>query len=234
MNKLLSVFIAAFLILSSCNKDGEGNLAIQFNPKFENQAFDLNQVYLFNGDSIEFTVAQFYVSDVSTENKDGNESILLKDVALINFENETNDLVFTMPEGAYKNIHLGLGLNPVQNATDPSTYPEEHPMSLLASNYWMMSNSYIFLKIEGRHIENGVITPFAYHVGTDPFFRNYANTNRSYSINKDATTTLIADVNFADILFTLTLPEDNDTHTSNDLVLAAEVADNFLNSVNVY
>lgn len=235
MKKLFIAVVLGLFGFSSCTDgEGTGNLVLEFNAKFENQPFELNQVYMLDGDSVEFTILKYYISEVTTSDKDGNLLEPLSNIELIDFKDGSNTRTFEMQEGAYKNLYFGVGVKEDLNGMDPSVYDEDHPLSLANSNYWMMSNSYVFFKLEGMHTKNGLVTPIAYHLGTDALYRTTSNENRPYTIHSDLTTTMVVEVAVDEIFNSLSLPADNDTHTGNNFPLAVTMTDNVVSSIAIY
>lgn len=132
--------------------------------------------------------------------------------------------------GDYKNFTSLLGLSNELNATIPSQYTSSHPLGLDAANYWLMANSYIYLKIEGFRLNNGVEEPFTYHVGLDDFYRE-KTLDRSFTINKGNTTTLLGLISINDLFANIDFDTEYETHTTNNMTLAVKMMDNFSNAL---
>ncbi len=97
-----------------------------------------------------------YVSDVYL--LDGNKEVKLSDVELITYErngdpdvtDEMQEFKALVPRGTYDGIRMGIGLNPIQNSSDPGSYAPEHPLSGDQNMYWGQWAMYRFLVMDGR------------------------------------------------------------------------------------
>ena len=235
MKKLfIAVIGIALLSLSACKEEaGEGILNMRYATMINNQTLELDQVYELNGDSVYFTLINYYISDVEVMDKDGNTSIEIKDVALVDLaEPSTFEYNYTLEANAYKNPSFTVGLSDARNATDPSSYGSDHPMSLNRSMYWVMAQAYIYFKIEGFRINNGVNEPIVYHVGMNGFAQTKEK-EQAFSINKDNTTTLITTLNMNDLFSNVDFATEPETHTMNNMPLAMKLMDNFVNAISV-
>lgn len=233
MNKYLS-FLGIIILLSlfACKSDdGEGVLALQFNAKVNDTPLEFNQYYLVNGDSLRFEVLKFYVSEFNVEDKDGVESILLKDVEIVDFKDEsTTTINSNLAVSAYKNPSFNLGLTNVQNETEPTSYASEHPLSAQQGNYWMMANSYIYIKVEGQYLINGVEESFVFHIGANDYVRNKV-LNKSFSIHEGNTTTILANLDVNTLFDNVDFTTESTTHSANPL--AEKMLTNFNNSLSI-
>lgn len=125
---------------------------------------------------------QFYISDLSLlkESERGIDTIPLREIALVNFQEVQDDnkaregIRFTIKNvamGRYKGVHMGLGVSPRLNATNPGAYTPPHPLD---GNYWSWAKGYIFTKIEGNADINGdgqFTEKLTFHIGENPFYR---------------------------------------------------------------
>lgn len=234
MKKYLVIFVALItLSLNSCKDDNEGDLVLDFNARINSTNLEFNRYYDMDGDSVRFEIFKFYISDYSILNKDGDASLPLGDVYLVDFENEAStSITNTLEVQSYKNPSFRLGLSNTQNATDPSTYESSHPLSLNQGNYWLMSNSYIYFKIEGYYREGGVEYPFVYHVGFDDLFADI-NVERSFSVQANAKTTLLANIDINSLFDNIDFATESNTHTTNNMPLAEKMMDNFANAISI-
>jgi hypothetical protein len=81
----------------------------------------------------------------------------------------------TLKPGLYTNISLGLGVDSVQNESDPTSFSQDHPLAAYQQTYWTMLK-YRFAIIEGRSNESGSLGSSndilnAYHPGTNPLYQ---------------------------------------------------------------
>src|SRR5690606_21399848 len=83
-----------------------------------------------------------------------------------------NTVTLTVPYGDYKSLKIGYGVNAEQNLSDPTSFPQDHPLSNYQSMYWPMIN-YRFLKFEGRAVQNSTSTDYlvAIHPGKDALYK---------------------------------------------------------------
>lgn len=234
MKKYFIVFVGAVLLsLNACKEDNEGDLILEFNARINSTNLDFNRYYDMDGDSVRFEIFKFYISDYSILNKDGDASLPLGEVYLIDFANEAStSITNTIEVQSYKNPSFRLGLSNTQNATDPSSYESAHPLSLNQGNYWLMANSYIYFKIEGYTMVGGVEYPFVYHVGFDDLYADL-EIERSFSVHADAKTTLLANININTLFSNIDFATESDTHTTNNMPLAEKMMNNFANAISI-
>lgn len=234
-NYFLAILSIAIVGLSSCTEEevGEGTLTMKYETKINNTPLVLNQTYDMDGDMVYFTLVQYYVSGVSIQDKDATTTIELKDVELVDVSDEsTLSFSKTLTSGAYKSPSFTLGLSDELNATDPSTYESDHPMSLSRSTYWLMANAYIYFKIEGFRTINGVDEPFVYHVGANGLYRDLM-ADQAVSINKDNTTTIVSSLDLNSVFSNVDFATESETHTGNNMPLAIKMMDNFANAISI-
>ena len=235
MKKLfIAVIGIALLSLSACKEEaGEGILNMKYATIINDENLELNKVYDLDGDSVYFTLINYYISDVEIMDKDGNSAIEVKDVTLIDLSDPTTfEFNYTLESDAYKNPSFTVGLTDDRNATDPSSYASDHPMSLNRSMYWLMSQAYIYFKVEGFRINNGVDEPLVYHVGMNGFAQTKLK-EQAFSINKDNTTTIATTLDMNDLFVNIDFDTEPETHTMNNMPLAMKMMNNFVNALSV-
>ncbi|MEJ6694237.1 MAG: hypothetical protein QNK51_00225 [Chitinophagales bacterium] len=231
-NYFLLIISIALLSIGACKEEqGEGDLNMKYAATLNGGNLELNQTYLLNGDSVYFTLIQYYICDASISDKDGITSLALKDVAFIDFSEPSSlDYNFTLDAAAYKNPTYTVGLSDERGATDPSSYASDHPMSLNRSMYWLMANAYVYFKIEGFRIKNGIDEPLVYHVGMDGFSQN-KEVPQSFTINKGNSTTLITTLDLNEVFANINFTTEPETHTMNNMPLAQKLMNNFVNAL---
>lgn len=178
----LSATIIAFYGCPSEPVEGAGDLELQFEAKFGDQQFFINEEYTFpSGRKVRFSQFDFFVSNLSTRlNGDNAGTTDLTEVDFVDFtgsitnpidpsESRVNSI--NLPIGDYENISLMLGLSEELNTKTPndSDLGESNPLRK-ASHYWTDWNGYIFMKIEGNadFNDDGMIAAdetFIYHTG---------------------------------------------------------------------
>lgn len=202
---LLGLAVASAIFLAGCKKDEEGSLKVTFRGAYGNDPLVMFDVHDYiDGQRIQFTRSEFFVSDLNLIDDAGN-AYPLTDVELVDLTLTTpaaaeQGITFTfnnIPAGVYPNFEFGFGVASDVNATKPVDYPSSSPLSN-AGRYWDAWTSYIFSKTEGNldtiidGVDNGTLG-FSYHSGTDDLFRLF-RINNEVSITDDGTT---------EILFTL-------------------------------
>ena len=233
-NLFIAVIGIALLSLSACKEEaGEGVLNMKYATIINDENLELNKVYDLDGDSVYFTLINYYISDVEIMDKDGNAAIEVKDVTLVDLSDPaTFEFNYTLEADAYKNPSFTVGLTDNRNATDPSSYASNHPMSLNRSMYWLMAEAYIYLKVEGFRINNGIDEPLVYHVGMNGFAQTKLK-EQAFSINKGNTTTMVTTLNMNDLFVNIDFDTEPETHTMNNMPLAMKMMNNFVNALSV-
>lgn len=179
------LMFAGVLGLSACRSDKEAeltDLTLNFTADFgEDPLLMYGQIYDYpNNTDFRLQLFQFYLSDGYLIKADGTIGPKILDVALVNFGNVQSEeeakqgvsvVLKDVPVGQYSGIRLGLGVDPVLNKTQPGDYRVDHPLS---TNYWLMTKSYVFSKIEGNADVGGTGNfgaEVTLHVGGDNNYR---------------------------------------------------------------
>lgn len=231
--KLAVVFIALTIALSSCKKDKEGTITINYKATVNNQELTFDNPFIINGDTIVFEVFKFYTSDINITDKNDNQTITLGDVHLVDYENiDSKTYSTTIEATAYKNPTFIVGLSDERNATDPSSYASSNPLSLQQGNYWMMASSYIFFKIEGFRTVNGVDEPIVYHVGFNGMGVEKV-AQKAFSVYDKGNTNINFTVDFDDLFANIDFDTEGTTHTTDNMTLAQKMMDNFVNATTI-
>lgn len=99
---------------------------------------------------------KMYLSSIELVKTDGT-IYRLSDVLLIDYKPINPDLSnpqwdkqyeFDVPVGDYQEIRFGLGVPPDLNEEDPTTFSNDHPLSIFASTYWNWASMYRFIILE--------------------------------------------------------------------------------------
>jgi len=185
---ILSISLVTFTLLSlftACNNDGDdpttpvkdSSVKLVFelyndaNPMAWNDVVSVDNV---NEYRMEFF--KFYLSNITGLKSDGSW-ISFKDVVLADASKaEGMTFILDAPSGAYDQLFLGLGLDPVLNAKDPISFAPEEPLSSAQAMYWSWATKYRFIRIDARANQLGSIGDtndilVAYHPGADEFFK---------------------------------------------------------------
>ncbi len=185
MIRLIVLSTAMLLVLGACQSNKEATLTdveLNFAADFGGELLVMyGKTYEYPGNAdFRLQLFQFYISDVYLVKSDGSLGPQILDVALVNFggvqsEEEARKgvsvLLKDVPVGQYSGVRMGLGVGPVLNKTQPGDYSVDHPLS---TNYWMMTNSYVFAKIEGNadyDKAGSFASEVTLHMGGDNNFR---------------------------------------------------------------
>jgi hypothetical protein len=177
-NRLTVIAVLALFFITGCKEDSDPltpapdaelhDIAIRFYPKFGSSALAFNKKYLnAGGDSVQFTVLKFYLSEISLIDTTG-KYIPMTGLSLVDFSTLTNGYVEVKtkgPDGTYRGITFSVGVPSSENHKDAST--QAPPLGPNAGMYWAWNPGYIFHKVEGK--ADSVTTPigFSYHIGED-------------------------------------------------------------------
>jgi len=224
---------------------GPGKVTVSFTPKWNGDNFVMQDVYYDDfGNRIRVDNFLNYFSMLTLVKEDGTE-VLLKDFYLADFFNE-NTFTFDVAPGKYTGLKVGIGIPAAYNKhIDPAQYASSNPLSVAGSQgmFWTWSTGYIFTKFEGKADTTGtegaeLLHPFSFHIGDDPFFRQFASTDENIVVSSQQTSNVHININIDHILAPggsadIDLASDAITHTSTNTELATKFADNFLSAITV-
>jgi hypothetical protein len=76
-----------------------------------------------------------------------------------------------LPPGKYQAVRFCIGIDPKDNASDPSTRAADHPLNPnLCGLHWSWQGGYIFMVLEGLHrIGDAQPEGYSFHLARDPF-----------------------------------------------------------------
>ncbi len=222
------------LFLSACHEK-PGNFNLQVNTTYGTQAFALNTVYTNpDGRKVKFEKWKVYIAHLTLVKNDNTEKEI-KDVALLNWEDPSSLKINVKDvDGDYKGIKFYLGVDSLQNNSDPTTFSSSHPLSGDNGLYWTWLHSYIFESLDGKADTTTSGSPafnlgLSYHVGGNSFYRQVV-LYKSFSICCNNALTLNLDFDVKKIFYGATQQIDVVTEratASDDLpALAAKFADN--------
>lgn len=250
------------LFLGSCNDSV---------PEFELVEMDPKVVVSFNlvnnGEPIEvfeqFTDEEgytcsvdelsFYVSDVNLVNAAG-ERTLLSEVELISFVEESagNESAFKrsysyiVPEDTYETIEFAVGLPPALNASDPTTFPNDHPLGTYSNGmFWDWASMYVFLRIGVDLVSDETQTydfDMQIHTGTDSLYMGKRPLAMSLELPAFAKDSIQLDIEWNDLFHVdgathMDLSEKIYTHgtaTPEDVEMAIRFMTNFRQAISVH
>jgi len=201
--KALKIFSLLTLVvfLFSCGDDTSENIDINIQLTYgEEPLVFFTDLDYPDGTAIQVSNFSFYVSDLTA--KDGSASLVLTDVDFwdfddsnLNLESASDGKTFTYSNTELADIDglsFNIGLTPDQNASVPSDYSSDNPLSMSAE-YWLSWESYIFIKIEGFYDSDNDVVPdsgFNLHLGSDAVmraidFNNLSTTNNTVNLKID-------------------------------------------------
>jgi hypothetical protein len=158
-------FLHALLVLpllfSACKKEDpeppqppapaqQGTLRLRFVPLWEGEPFlPFVEHTNISNYRVQVEKLQFYVSAMGAVN--GNDTVALTAIDLVNFNNGPVERSFTMAPRTFSSITMGLGVPEEPNHSDPALYNNAHPLSVTNGMHWNWTSGYIFMKFEGRY-----------------------------------------------------------------------------------
>lgn len=181
-NQIFS-FLFAFVTLfsiSSCDKGeditGNGEVNIEIENVANDKVFALNNNYVnANGDTLNFSMFNYYLSNFSFTKTDGTVYTVPKDECyflikqddvaskILNFKN--------IPAGDYKSVSFIIGVDSLKSTAPVSERTGVlDPAGAGSGMYWAWNSGYIFLKAEGTSPQAPLDStsnkhPFKYHIG---------------------------------------------------------------------
>ena len=250
-----SLNVCILFFLASCSKKeddcppdtaapGTGELVVSFTATSSGSAYVPGKIY---NDALNRKVfaEQFYhyVSNIRLLNEDTGISVA--SAQLIRYgDSATSDpdemfqaFSVNLPAGAYSGISLGIGLDPLLNASNPSSFDPTHPLSAYQGTYWSTWEKYKFIVIDGRADFAASGTPdsiYSFHTGFDTCYRERAFL-KAISIEKGKSAKLAFTIEMNDIFFgtdTVDVAQEATWHGEMvNISRAIRLSDNFIGAV---
>lgn len=250
-----SLFPAVFFTLlafASCKKDEAipeitepaGTLEIRFYPTMNGVPLEANTIFIGpNNRRMLVENFKFYLSGLYL--RTDTDSVLIKDVSLIDLVSANKTLKLAVKPGIYKALRYAVGLTPEQNGTnnpnfDEAQFPIDHPQSIYNGMYWSWASGYIFSKIEGKldtsATQNQTPTfTWFYHSGLDVLYSPGSISDLSIELKDKETTVLDLAIEVNDVFRqpgdTINMVNNYFTHTTDNLGLAEKVIRNISKSI---
>lgn len=219
MNSIKAIAVLFFSVfLFSCGDDSPKSVDINVQLSYGDEPLVFfTDIDYPDGTVIQVSNFSFYISELTA--KDGSESSLLTDVDFwdfddsnLNIESASNGKTFSYSNTELSNLDallFNIGLTPDQNATVPSDYSSDNPLSM-SGEYWLSWESYIFIKIEGFYDSDNDDVPdsgFNLHLGSDAVLQaielsNLNTTDNAVNINIDLLSVFEKDNQLYDLLGT--------------------------------
>ncbi len=231
ISKPLFLVALAALLFASCGKDEKVTEAeFTLTPKafWGSEPLLMGTTYTDPLDRPIF-VEDFrcYLTGIYAINEN-DEALFISSVEHLDFS-ENLSIKKTLPTGRYKGLRFGVGVDAVRNTgQDPSQYPNAHPLSVSTSQgmFWTWNSGYIFVKFEGKTAFNGdasnMLDPYAFHVGTDNFYREI-ELSKAFEITETGgkiELAFLADRFLGSGEDVIDLTESSVTHTMDNMMLA--------------
>lgn len=234
--------LIALITIAGCKNDDEstGTLVFEVKAMADGEKFVLNKEYTdILGNDYKIELLRMYFSNLTLLKDDGSE-VLANEVSYIKFENnhsaaggDGETIIAEVPAGTYKGLRFALGVDSTLNHGDPNIWPQGHPLSIFNNAHWSWNSGYIFTKVEGRvdTAGNGNFDKtFLYHTGTDTLYREVDFSNASFSVAPGGKFTFGVNLDVQRLFYsdsdTISTPNENITHTSNNFTLAKKLMDN--------
>ncbi len=251
MKYLCILFITLLLAFASCEKDPKlitgpepTTFTFAVHPKVGNAGLVLNQEVL-DGEQYRIlpVVFRFYVSHLTLIDENNSE-LEIANVGFLDSEavGAGEPLTFTVdiPAGNYKGIKFWVGLDSTQNASDPATFANNHPLSLFQGTYWEWNTGYRFVMFEGYYdtIQNtpgpvNTTLAFNYHTGLNTLYREAVLGSASvpFSVAEGESYTYSLDLDVNRVFYgaqNIDRKQGASTHTTSHYVLAEKFTENFV------
>jgi len=180
--KLLALVICSILLFNACEKEElkheckRGPFHLSFNTLVDGEQFVLNDTLYedYLGRKYRVELLKFYLSNWALEKQDGS-MVSFGAVNLVDYSSKnTLNIDAIIDTGVYVNLHFGVGLDSLMNASDPTDFESLNPLSVAQNTYWPWASKYKFFMFEGRVDTLGGQDPnviFSYHSGFDTLYR---------------------------------------------------------------
>lgn len=220
MVKKLHIFTLALasLIFSSSFAQTDFNLVI--NHKLNAYDFEMNG-YGMTSDSTIFSLSrlEYYLSEITITHDGGQETMISDLWVLVDPIEPTLVDLGAQSITTVEAISFSVGVDPVHNNLDPSTYQSGHPLAhKVPSMHWGWTSGYRFVAIEGEDLAG---TGFQIHaLGNSNYFESTVNTG-SEDINGEQYITVFANYSraFDGLDITKGLINHGETDEALDLLL---------------
>lgn len=138
---------------------------------------ELNKDYITeNGDTLQITALQYFLSNVVLMDDDGGMQILPESYYLIKTTSESSETIVEisgLETGNYTSIHFGFGVDSSANHTSATDEGDLDPLGA-DGMIWNWDSGYKFLKLEGNfRTDTTTNGSFSFHVGGDANYKAY-------------------------------------------------------------
>lgn len=242
-NLLFAALLFTILCTSSKCKDDvvtptpKGSIEWSIKAKFNEQPFQLNKIYNYNGKKVRFSRLSFYVSNLYTSYNPVGLTPVDVAILVIDFKDIDDSVkaakglilnLNSIPSGDKKAFNLNIGVSSDLNSKKPKDYPSTNPLSE-TSNYWDAWNSYIFFKLEGSLDKDGdgqFETGITLHAGGNEVYQSMSFP-KTFTIKENETTPLSMELDLNKLINGIDIETYNSTHQIGDLPTMKKMMGNF-------
>lgn len=245
---LLSLLaVTSILFINSCKEEepslpsgtGDNSMEVVFTATANGKTFNLNDSFELSAENFKYTfnLFKFYISNFRLVKEDNSE-LILKEIDMIDFRSDAPNLSFkvSVPEGTFKEIKFGIGVDSANNAKDPASFPSTSPLALSKGTYWDMGSQYRFFLMEGRIdtvMNDSIYNPFVVHTGTNALYREKTITN-TMVFTKGDNKTITLEIDVDGLISNINFKQKNVSHTiGGGFEIAENIADNFVNNISI-
>ncbi|MBL7826980.1 MAG: hypothetical protein JNJ57_10145 [Saprospiraceae bacterium] len=155
----LPLFAFVVLGMSACDKtetiDGLGDVVIEMDNRAGDDELVFGTKYVTaNGDTIQFSTFNYFVSNFVLVNEDGSEYTVPKEDCYFLCKHEDADsrelTLRNVPAGNYKSVKFTIGVDSLKSVSPAAERTGVlDPTGGAAGMYWSWNAGYIFVKVEG-------------------------------------------------------------------------------------
>ncbi|NND04740.1 MAG: hypothetical protein HKN87_00045 [Saprospiraceae bacterium] len=238
----LFLWLIISVVTISCNKfddiEPAGNsLSFAFVFQVNGEDFEINTQYDIDGTAVSFDVLNYYLSGLYIQQANGLE-INLQNEYLLAGPNGIVTLNGGVDVSNITKVKFFIGVDSVANnqtEVDFLDRPSIDPLSLQnPAMHWNWNTGYRFLRIDGNVDTDGngtVDTGVAYHLGTDPFLKNFDFNTNIQIVEGANVVSFVLDLG---VLFEgVDMSTELETHTVDNLPLAQRLFDNLSRAMTV-
>ena len=245
--KIAVLLLAPLVVFQGCKddddtgakpKDPVTTLTLHFEGTVGNEPLEMEKEYFdYANRKFELSMLSFYLSNIYLVDANQNAAFV-KDVALVEFSENKRAVELKVKPGTYSGLRMGIGLDAVQNASDPSTFPADHPLSFYQGTYWDWAAKYKFIQLEGRAdlYGNDTLYPFGYHTGLDTMYRTKV-ISHDFAVQSGEKADIFLTLDINDIFTkedTVNILVEPNWHGSTSTAhIGIRISDNFVSSLEV-
>jgi hypothetical protein len=249
--KQLFLVVFAALLFTQCDKEKKpttGDVKINFTSSFDQDPLVFNKVYEYLPQRfIQYTKFDMFLSSITLTGGPKGDTVLA-DISYLNFDPVSNDAnsakaglvmeVKNVPVGDYTGMSLGVGVRPDINATNPTNYTSDNPLSQ-PELYWAGWKSYIFSRMEGKmdSVTTGLYaTGMSYHTGLNDFYR-VVNLTSPIKVTGGTSNTIKININIRDIFKSddtyLDIMKITEAHGPSDKKTIEKIVNNYSHAIKI-